>query len=80
MNEEQLRGVFRRVFRHEFSGANVTVAEMPTWDSLTHIKLVMELEREFGIAILPAEIPPMYKDYDTVRRLVAQKVGGTAGT
>ena len=73
MDDGQLRGVFRRVFRREFSGANAAVADVPGWDSLTHIKLVMELEREFGITIAPDEIPPLYRDFDTVRQFVARK-------
>jgi acyl carrier protein len=74
LDDEQLCRVFRRVFRREFTGANVAVADVPGWDSLTHIKLVMELEREFGIEIAPDEIPSLYSDYDTVRRMLSSKL------
>jgi len=73
MDDGQLRRVFQRVFRREFSGSNAAVADVPGWDSLTHIKLVMELEREFGISIEPDEIPPLYSDFETVRRFVERK-------
>ena len=73
MDDGQLRRVFQRVFRREFDGSNAAVADVPGWDSLTHIKLVMELEREFGISIEPDEIPPLYSDFDTVRQFVARK-------
>lgn len=56
--DERLRNVFSKVF--SFSEGNdiaaATINGTPGWDSLTHIRLVMEIEAEFGIDILPSDI------------------------
>ena len=72
--EARLRSVLQRVFRQEVDGGNLTVAEVANWDSLTHIKLVMELEREYGITITPDEILAMYIDYSAVESVICSKV------
>lgn len=74
MSDERLQVVFRRVFRQEFDGSNLSVSEVPAWDSLSHIKLVMDLEREFFIEISPEEIPELYSDYDTVQDFIMRKL------
>lgn len=72
--EARLRALLQRVFRQEFDGRNLVVKEVANWDSLTHIKLVMELEREFGITIMPDEILAMYTDYNAIESLVRAKL------
>jgi acyl carrier protein/catechol 2,3-dioxygenase-like lactoylglutathione lyase family enzyme len=55
---ERLRTVFGRVFPAVKEGDMDTVAinVTPGWDSLAQIRLVMEIEAEFGIDILPNDI------------------------
>ncbi|MEE9543365.1 MAG: acyl carrier protein [Thermodesulfobacteriota bacterium] len=64
--EDRLRSVFKRVFRTEVGSGGATVEEIEEWDSLTHIKLVMELESEFDINIEPDEILPLYSNFSTI--------------
>ena len=47
----RLRGVFRRIFEKEgMEIKNETTAQdVPGWDSLTHIDLIIQIEEEFGI-------------------------------
>jgi acyl carrier protein len=46
-----MAGVFRRVFDDEtIQLADATTAQdIPGWDSLTHINLIIEIEEEFGL-------------------------------
>ncbi len=67
---DRLWAVFKRVFCRIFSGDNVSVDEMEEWDSLSHIKLVMEIEREFHIEIDPDCIPSLYSDFSTILRFL----------
>ncbi len=55
---ERLRKVFGRVFpKVEEGGIDAAAINITQgWDSLTHIRLVMEIEKEFSIDILPDDI------------------------
>jgi acyl carrier protein len=55
---ERLTKVFREVFddpslqiEDDFNASNI-----PGWDSLAHINLIVEIEEEFGISFSTAEI------------------------
>ena len=74
MENDQLLTVFRRAFRREFVNCEFGVTDVEEWDSLTHIKLVMELESEFGISIGPDDIPPLYSSFQTVKDYVESRV------
>lgn len=56
--EERLTKVFRKVFQndsirlsHEMTSENI-----PGWDSLTHIDLIVAVEKEFGIRFTTREV------------------------
>ncbi len=56
--DKRLRKVFGRVFPL-IGEADITATAInitPGWDSLTHIRLMMEIEAEFAIDILPDDI------------------------
>ena len=61
--EEQLRSVFRRVFEREFPDRNFTVKETEEWDSLSHVKLILELESAFNLEIDPEAIRLLYSEH-----------------
>ncbi len=61
---------FRRVFHREFSSPAFGVDVIEEWDSLSHIKLIIELEKEFDISIDPDVIPSLFADFDTVLKFV----------
>ena len=53
--------VFRKVFETpdlEISGDTVA-DDIPTWDSLNHINLILALEEEFGIQFASQEVMSM---------------------
>lgn len=64
--EERLLAAFKRVFRRQFEAERIRVDEVEEWDSLSHIKLVMELESEFGIEIEPSSIAMLYSNFDVI--------------
>ena len=55
---ERLQGVFRDVFDDEELEINETTNALDIfeWDSLMHITLVVEVEKEFGIQLNASEI------------------------
>jgi acyl carrier protein len=59
--ERRVEQVFREVFEDPALsvGAATTAADIPRWDSLEHINLIMALEREFGVEFTSAEVTSM---------------------
>ena len=57
--DERVRQVFRRVFRGVEADASSAPETVPGWDSLAHLALVSELEREFDVELTPDEVLEM---------------------
>jgi len=63
--EVEVRNRVEKVFREVFEDAELvmsektTAADIPTWDSLTHISLILALEEEFGIEFTSLEVTSM---------------------
>jgi len=74
--DEQLTAVFSNAFRTRIADTDFQVSDIPQWDSLTHIKLIIELESAFLISIGPDDIKPLYSDYQTVKTFIQTKVEG----
>ena len=72
--EERLADVFRRVFRRPYDPAAATPATLEEWDSLSHIKLVMELEAEFGITIAADAVAELYADASVILSFLDEHV------
>jgi acyl carrier protein len=70
MLDVDLRKVFAKALRCEIPAGNFVVSDLGEWDSLTHIKLVIELESKFGLNITPGVIPVLYSDFETVKSFV----------
>ncbi len=58
---ERVQNVFRDVFEDPMLliTEKTTAADIPTWDSLTHITLIVSLEEEFGIQFTSMEVTSM---------------------
>ena len=58
---EQVQNVFRDVFEDPMLliTEKTTAADIPTWDSLTHITLIVSLEEDFGIQFTSMEVTSM---------------------
>jgi acyl carrier protein len=67
------------IFRSVFNDPNLeltpgsTVEEIPGWDSMTHITLIVEAECRFGIHFQAAEIESLYSVGELVRAIEAKR-------
>jgi acyl carrier protein len=65
-HRDELRAVFTAAFGHEPPPGNFARTDLEEWDSLGHVKLVLQLETDLGIRVDPAEILALHVDFDTV--------------
>jgi len=70
---EQVQQVFRTVFEDDqlVLTDNMTAHEVPGWDSLGHLNLVIALEKRFGIRFATAEISRLKEDDQNAGSLLA---------
>jgi acyl carrier protein len=60
--EETLAGVFEEVFDQPIQiSRELTASDVEEWDSLTHIRLLLAVERRFSIRFTSAEAGGMAK-------------------
>jgi acyl carrier protein len=78
--DERLVEVFRRVFRVEMIGEESSPETIPAWDSLAHLALVSELEREFEIDLSPDEVIEMVNIRAILEILAERGAVATDGT
>ena len=71
---ERLTELFRMVFDDPSLNISrsTTANDVEAWDSLTHINLIVAVEREFGIRFTTAQVTGM-KDVGDLMDLIAQK-------
>ena len=79
MNDDVLLGRLNEVFRSVFDDPDLTVSlattakNVPGWDSIVHITLVIEIEREFNVKFRMAEIEKLRNVGDLVAILTAKQ-------
>jgi acyl carrier protein len=79
MNDTVLLGHLNEVFRAVFDDPDLTVSlattakDVPGWDSIVHITLVIEIEREFNVKFRMAEIEKLRNVGDLVAILAAKQ-------
>lgn len=47
--EATVRAIFETVFSRSFGAAPIARADLPDWDSLRHVELILVVEDEFGV-------------------------------
>lgn len=74
-NTKQLDIVLCEVFRlkSEQLRNDLTMDDVASWDSLTHMDLIASLEENFSIELSMDEIMAM-KDIKTIREIICEKV------
>jgi acyl carrier protein len=78
MNEIVIKQKLNAIFEDVFDSpglelrADMTAADVPGWDSLTHINLILAVEREFSIRCTAAEIREL-ENVGALMSLVAKK-------
>ena len=82
MSGDALLSRLNEVFRLVFDDPTLTVSvattakDVPGWDSIVHITLVIELEREFNVKFQMAEIEKLRNVGDLVAMLEAKQARG----
>jgi acyl carrier protein len=73
--KSELTGIFRNVFDDRMLTLrdDMTASEVEGWDSLSHITLIVSIERSFHIKLTLAEIQRL-NDVGALVRLIYQKV------
>ena len=51
-----------------------TPKDIEVWDSLQHMILISAFEEEFNICIEPEEIVEMYKNYQSFKKIIVEKM------
>lgn len=65
-DQQVLKDIFIDIFNVSLSENELCVKNIDSWDSLSHIKLVMRVESSFQIKIPLKEIPLLYTDFITI--------------
>lgn len=75
---EQLVRIFSDVFMQPFDPAvpDIKKADVPGWDSISHLRLVMDIEAAYGIALTDEEILEIASLGDVGRLLARRGVDG----
>ena len=55
MIKERLETIFRQSFEIEAFNEDLSIDNVPGWDSMAHVGLILALQKEFSISISPAE-------------------------
>ena len=74
--EEALLNIFYDFFGHDYTGRineTTVMDDIPHWDSLNYISLIMEIEKKFNISFSFDEAAQMYA-YKKIKAAVLEKV------
>jgi acyl carrier protein len=69
--EQELTEVFRNVFEDPSLSitSKTTARDIPSWDSLMHIQLVVAIEKKFGVSFSAGEIERLQTVGDMLKLL-----------
>lgn len=72
--EEKLNKLLARIFNIpvESINSNLSMENVPTWDSLAHVNLIYELEETFGVTFQPHEAINLI-NYASIQELLKKK-------
>ncbi len=71
--EEKVLEILRNLFEDETLDNTCSQKNCEKWDSLGHLRLVVELESEFEVTLEPEEIGEMVS-YEDIIRILKSKV------
>lgn len=70
-----LQGVFDDVFDYDGAMSDATVADdVPGWDSIGHVRMILAAEKKFGIRFQPSEVVG-FKNLGELVAVIAAKAG-----
>lgn len=73
--KNRIEKVFRAVFKNEALEifGSTTATDVPGWDSITHLELIVAVEKEFGIEITGFDVMNL-KNVGDLINLVQRKI------
>jgi len=71
--KDAIINVFKRVFDSDVINSETSQQNMGKWDSINHLRLIVELEEEFNISFDPEEIIVM-KSINSIENIVKEKI------
>lgn len=71
--EERILNVLKQTFVLDGVDTSISQQTCPEWDSMNHLRLVIELESEFDISFEPEEIAEL-KSFDAIRNILEKKL------
>lgn len=73
----ELTNIFRDIFEDDnlVVGRETTAADVPGWDSLQHVSLILRVESRFGIRLSSSEVADMKSVGDLID-IVERRLGG----
>jgi len=71
MLDQKLRTVFTSALGCDLPSGDFAREQIEEWDSLGHVKLILQLESSLGVRVGPEAIPALHTDFATVREYVA---------
>ena len=72
---ERLTSIFRTLFNKAdlVLRDDLTARDVPSWDSLNHVNLMIYVEEEFGVRFSTAEVSSL-QDVGELKTLITQKL------
>jgi acyl carrier protein len=55
MIADRVETIFRQSFEIEKFTEDLSIDNVPGWDSMAHVGLILALQKEFGVSISPAD-------------------------
>ena len=55
MIADRVEAIFRQSFEIEKFTEDLSIDNVPGWDSMAHVGLILSLQKEFGVFITPAD-------------------------
>jgi acyl carrier protein len=80
MNESEIRDRLAEIFREVFDDPSIaiedsmTAKDVPNWDSITHVDLIVSVEKAFRVSFTTREVKSLENVGDFVR-LIASRAG-----
>jgi acyl carrier protein len=74
MIKNRLEVIFRQSFEIENFAEDLSIDNVPGWDSMAHVGLILALQKEFAISIPPADAIELTSVKNIIRYLVNQGI------
>jgi acyl carrier protein len=74
MIKDKLEVIFRQSFEIETFTEDLAIDNVPGWDSMAHVGLILALQKEFAISIPPADAIELTSVKNIIQYLVKKAV------